>query len=88
MPSVVVSLNLTVNGEACRLSKRFPLHHWDAMEEDERVAFAQRMMEFAAQEIVRRLADQITVARDDMPGATNLQRAGAQLGALLDKYGL
>jgi hypothetical protein len=85
-PEAIFALDLIINGEDYHLETRFPLHVWDDLSEDERARVLINAMHHAAEDIVTRFAPLITVTRDEMPGATNLQRAGAELRGLFDRY--
>lgn len=77
-PSAVFALDLNVNGRRYRLASRFPLHVWDRMSVDEQARIIVEATYSMLGDMVSDFAPQVTVTRDEMPGATNLQVAAAE----------
>lgn len=84
-PSAVLALDLTVNGKDHHLRSRFPLHVWDQMTVDEqaRIVVEATYSMLDKDKMVSDFAPQVTLTRDEMPGATNLQITGAETRRLL-----
>lgn len=88
LPHVVVAVDLTVNGEPVHMESRVPIDLWDEMPPNKRAEIALCTIYQSLAKVADRFVDNVTVTRNEHPGATVGQLAGLDLSRMLDRYGI
>ena len=86
LPHAIIAVDLTINGEPVHMEAKVPLYLWDEMGRGARADIVLSTIYRGLARASERFVDNVTVIRNERPGATVGRLAGLELSRFADRY--